>query len=238
MSIESALDDVLRKATQRGSLLGGAIWLARDERAGERLTYTLPVPLDLQRSRRVIDRLDRYSFPGRRVHEATLADLVLLRGKAQGVQHRTRARGQRDRIDAGGDGQPPQRLVVHLGQLLLVGFKPLEICPIARLGLAPVVVEQLGHQPAGVLVVVPVLRVLGDASGERGVQRVELRLQLGVWLPRLGWRLPRDLLAELLDRLVATVEQPFAQEVGGTAVVLVVALDRSEEHTSELQSLR
>ena len=99
----------------------------------------------------------------------------------------------------------------------------------ARLGLAPVIVDQLGHQPAGTLIVVPVLGVVGDAGGERGLQRVELRLQLGVRLPGLGWRLPRDLLAERLDRLVATGEQPFAQQVRGAAVVLVVALDRLQQ---------
>jgi hypothetical protein len=89
-----------------------------------------------------------------------------------------------------------------------------------------VIVDQLGHQPAGTLRVIPVLGIVGDTGGERALQRVELRLELGIWLGGLGWRLPGDLPAEHLDCLIAASEQPFAQQVGGAAVVLVVALDR------------
>jgi len=150
---------------------------------------------------------------------------VLLRGEAQRVDDRARRRRERDRLDVC-NGESPKSLVVDLRQLFLIGFQALEIGPIPRLCLAPVVVDQLGRQPVSTLIVVPALGVVGDADGERGVQRVELRLELGVRCPGLGWRSPRDLLSKRLDRLVAAGEQPFAQQVRGAAVVLVVALDR------------
>ncbi len=56
---------------------------------------------------------------------------------------------------------PAQRLGVDLRQLLLVGFEPFEVPPPAGLGLAPVVVDQLRHQPAGVLNVVASRAVVG-----------------------------------------------------------------------------
>ncbi len=222
------LDDVAGKSTQGATLVIGAIRSSGNQRAWERLAGTSGPTTDPQRSGLIVDRLDRHRFRCGGIDEAAGRDLVLLGWEAQRMDHRARGRRERERLQAG-VAEPGERLVVELRQLLLVGFESFEVRPPGGLCLAPVIVDQLGDQPVGTLIAVSITGVLGDIGGERIMRRVELRLELGVWLPRLGWWLPRDRPAERLDRLVATGEQPFTQQVGGAAVVLVVALDRLKQ---------
>jgi hypothetical protein len=210
-------------------LLASVVGRPGDQRARERLVAASRPSPDLDDAVAVVDALDVHPLLSGRVDVLARADLVVLGREAQRVDERLRRLRQWPRVDVAVHFEAADRLAVALDERLLVGVESLEVGPPLGLCLAAVVVEELGEQPAGLVLVVAGLAILGHSLGERRLQLVDLGPRLGVWLSGLRRLPPRDLAAEPLDRLGATLEQPAVQQPGRAAVVVVVALDRLEQ---------
>ena len=154
-----------------------------------------------------------------------LVDVVLLGREAEPMELRSPA----DRPVRAQVLERPDRLA-FLDELLVGQVAQVVVAPPERLGLATVPGEELGEEPASVLLGRPVGLVGGDAVAEPVRERLdagESLAQLLAGLGRFGERPGKGhALASL--QLTPTRLEPVAQAPVGEAVVAVVAGDPGE----------